>query len=325
MGPCDLNDLLKMVPVHTSPELLMGLADSGDVGIYRVSDDLAIVHSVDFFPPHIPNAHKFGMITAANALSDIYAAGARPLTALNLLSSPKDEDPEILADILRGGHEKMTEAGGVIVGGHTIQDDSIKYGLAVTGVVHPDRIVRHDTPATGDVLLLTKPIGTGISISARSKEAIDDDAYEACIAWMCELNKAAGESMFDAGAHASTDVTGFGLIGHALQMIEKGKVGFRIDYSKIPILPGVAEFASQKLYPRGTKKNHEYFTERVDFGDLSFEKQIVMNDSQTSGGLLISIPAAGAEKLLGLLGDDFGAAVIGKVVAEHPGRIMVVH
>jgi selenide,water dikinase len=300
----------------------MGMADSGDVGIYRLSDDIAIVQSVDYFPPLVADAYRFGQIAAANALSDIYTTGAKPVTGLNLFAAPHGEDVNVLADILRGGHDKMTEAGAVIVGGHTLLDDNIKYGLAVTGVVHPDRIVRHDNPIAGDVLVLTKAIGTGSTVTARAQGVVSDEIMQAVIDQMCTLNRAASEAMVGLGAHAATDVTGFGLIGHAFLMLPRGKVGYRIYYDKVPLLTGVEDFAAAGYYPAGTKNNLKHFREHVDYGNASKQQRIILNDAQTSGGLLISLPADSAEKIVEMLGGS--AAVIGDVVEQHPGRIEVV-
>lgn len=325
MGPCELDDLLDLVPTGDHPDLMMGLADSGDVGIYRLSPDIAVVQSVDFFPPLVADAYRFGQIAAANAYSDLYTVGAKPITGLSLLAAPHGEDKKILADILSGAHDKSTEAGAVIIGGHTIQDTSIKYGLAVTGVVHPDKIIRHDTAVAGDVLVLTKAIGTGITVTANSMGVVDDEIMKINIDQMCALNRIASGLMVEMGAHASTDITGFGLAGHAFQMLKRGKVGYRIEYKKIPLLPGVVDFVGAGYYPAGSKRNMKYFEEHIDYVDCTKEQKIILNDAQTSGGLLISIPAREAEKLVEKLGGkDAGVAIVGEVVEKHPGRIEVV-
>ncbi len=325
MGPCELGDLLDMVPTGDHPNLIMGLAESGDVGIYRLSPDIAIVQSVDYFPPLVADAYRFGLIAAANAYSDLYTVGAKPITGLSLLAAPHGEDPKTLADILRGAHDKSTEAGAVIIGGHTIQDVDIKYGLAVTGVVHPDKMLRHDTPVAGDVLVLTKAIGTGITVTANSMGIVSDEIMKINLDQMCTLNKAAAELMVELGAHASTDITGFGLVGHAYQMLKQGKVGYRIEYKKIPLLPGVVDFVGAGYYPAGSKRNLKYFKEHIDYADCTKEQRIILNDAQTSGGLLISLPGNVAEKLVEKLGGrDAGVAIVGEVVEEHPGRIEVV-
>ena len=325
MGPCELDDLLKMVPTGDHPNLLMGLADSGDVGIYRLSPEIAIVQSVDFFPPLVADAYRFGQIAAANAYSDLYTVGAKPITGLSLLAAPHGEDKQILADIMRGAHDKSTEAGAVIIGGHTIQDTSIKYGLAVTGVVHPDKMLRHDTAVAGDVLVLTKAIGTGITVTANSMGIVSDEIMKTVLDQMCALNRIASGLMVAMGAHASTDITGFGLIGHAYQMLKVGKVGYRLKYKKIPLLPGVEDYVGAGYYPAGSKRNLKYFEEHIDYADCTKEQKIILNDAQTSGGLLISIPGNVAEKLVEKLGGkDAGVAIVGEVVGEHPGRIEVV-
>jgi len=325
MGPCDLDNLMCKVPFGSHSNVIMGTADCGDVGVYRLSDDIAIVQSVDYFPPLVSDPHLFGQIAAANALSDIYTIGAKPITGLNLLAAPANEDPDILAAILSGAEERMAEAGAVILGGHTIKDDTIKYGIAMTGVIHPDKLIRHDTPVAGDVLLLTKAIGTGILVTANAEGVVDEDTMTLAYKQMATLNKPVAELLREMDAHAATDITGFGLIGHATQMLMHKHVGYKIDYNRLQLLPGVEDFAKSDYYPAGTKANMKYYKEHVDYGDCPKYKKLVLNDAQTSGGLLISLPRESAEKMIDVLSSkNVGAEIIGEVVEQHPGRIEVV-
>lgn len=285
------------------------------------------MQSADFFPPHIEDAHLFGQIAAANALSDLYAMGARPVTALNLLATPPKEDPNNLLSILDGARIKLAEAGAVLAGGHTITGKIIMFGCSVTGVVHPDELVRNTTPQAGDVLVLTKPLGTGIVIHGHATgDAGDEDVAQACEV-MAELNRLAGEALHEVGAHASTDITGFGLIGHALDMLAHKQVGFEIDYTEVPLLPRVAELAGRGNIPPGSRANAEFTDCRASYRDCPEAARAVLNDAQTSGGLLVSLPPAGAEELLQRLrhgGYRQPVAIIGRATEEHAGMIEVI-
>ncbi|MCH7472580.1 selenide, water dikinase SelD [bacterium] len=326
MGPCDLDELLKRLPPSNHPELLIPPEHGADASVYRVAPDLAIAQSADFFPPMIADARAFGRLAAANALSDIYAVGAKPVTAISLLATPKNEGIDSLVAMLEGAHEAVEEAGAVIAGGHTLLDDKVMFGMSATGVVHPDKLVRHNTPQAGDLLVLTKPLGTGITVHAYNAGQATDADLARCVELMVTLNRAAGEMLYEAGAHASTDVTGFGFLGHALDMLSLGQVGFDIDYSRVPKLPQVEELALAGNYPGGSKRNIEYTDGNVEFADCPEAARLLLNDAQTSGGLLIALPEDGAAKLLRALeqsGYTLEAAVIGRAVAEHAGRIRV--
>ena len=288
--------------------------------MYRLDDSTALVQTVDFFTPIVDDPYTYGAIAAANALSDIYAMGARPVTALAIAAFPEDLDPAVLNAVLRGGSDKVHEAGVNVIGGHTVKDAEPKYGLSVTGIVHPERIVRNSTARPGDALVLTKAIGTGILTTARRDDTIVDDAMTEAIASMLELNRGASEAMIDAGAHAATDVTGFGLIGHLREMLDGSGVGARLSYSSVPVLAHALELAAAGVVPGGTRTNAAQAIEAgVTFHGISEAMQYVLCDAQTSGGLLIAIaeddvPAfEGAARGCGVS----IVAKIGKITAER--------
>jgi len=307
-------------------DLLVGPEHGSDAGVFRLTPELAIVQTADFFPPNLSDARAFGMVAAANALSDIYAMGGRPVTALNLLATPKDESTDALVAMMQGAQEKVEEAGAYVVGGHTILSNTVMFGLSVTGVVHPDRVLRNTAPRAGDVLLLTKPLGTGIMIHAYNADQAGEDELYACIDCMTTLNRSAGEMLADCGASAATDITGFGLLGHALDMLSLGQVGFEIEYQHVPQLQRVAELALAGNYPAGSGRNAEYTDARVRYAGCPPEVRLVLNDAQTSGGLLIALPEEGAQRMLAQLaagGYPLAAVVIGHVTAKHAGMINV--
>ena len=245
MAPGPLAQVLCQLPTVEDPNLLSGAIPYADAGVYRLRDDCALVQSIDFFTPVVDDPAAFGRIAAANALSDLFAMGARPLTALNIVGFPKCLEHDILIEILKGGQEKVTEAGAVIVGGHTVDDDEPKYGLAVTGLVDPARLISTVGAAPGDVLLLTKPLGTGILTTALKGEVLAENDLLEAILGMQTLNRAAGEAMLEVGVHACTDITGFGLLGHALEMAEASEAGLVIDAGGLRVYPLVAEMAAK--------------------------------------------------------------------------------
>jgi len=269
----------------------------------------------------------FGEIAAANSLSDVYAMGGAPLTALNIVGWPAKMDISILASILEGGARKVKEADAVIIGGHTIKDEEVKYGLSVTGLIETERLVTANGARAGDVLILTKRIGTGIISTSLKKGEAPADAVEAINNSMRALNRRASELMMEAGARACTDVTGFGLLGHALVMAEQSGVGFRISSRKVPVFVWASAFATRGFVPGGTKANYEFVNPKVDFDSgVGETERILLCDAQTSGGLLIAVGVDRADSLLGALRsepDTAVSAVVGDVVKEHPGRIRV--
>lgn len=253
--------------------------------------------------------------------------GARPVTALNLMATPAKEDPAHLLQILSGARVKLAEAGAVVAGGHTITGRIIMFGCSVTGVIHPDRIIRNTTPRPGDVLVLTKPIGTGILIHGHATgDTSDEEVAHACEV-MATLNKLAGEALSEVGAHASTDITGFGLIGHALDMLALKQVGFELDYAAVPLLPRAMELARRGNLPPGSRANADYTDCRVSYRDCPAEARAILNDAQTSGGLLVSLPPANAAQLIERLssgGYSLDVAIVGRVTEEHAGMIEVI-
>lgn len=281
------------------------------------------MQTVDFFTPIVDDPRSFGSIAAANALSDVYAMGGRPVSALAIAAFPEDVDPEILADILRGGVEKAKEAGIDIIGGHTVKDREPKYGLAVTGIIHPDRVIRNDTAKPGDALILTKPLGTGILTTARRSDTIDDAAMHEAIASMNTLNRTASEVMLTYGAHAATDITGFGFIGHLKEMIG-ARLGADIWANAVPLLREALELAEREIYPGGTQKNLDNALQAgAEFHDgVPQALRIVLCDAQTSGGLLVAIEPGGAAGMVDeLRAKNVVAAQVGTITDS--GRIVV--
>lgn len=311
----------------SDPNLIVGLETRDDAGVYKLSDDLAIIQTIDFITPIVDDAYIFGQIAVANSLSDVYAMGGRPLTAMNLVCFPiKTMSISLLRDILRGGLDKMNEAGVTLVGGHSVEDNELKYGLSVTGVVHPQKVLTNAGAKEGDCLVLTKPLGTGILSTALKGGVASEEAMAEAVRQMATLNKVASELMQDVGAHACTDITGFGLLGHACQMAGASQVGLEIEAAAVPLLPRVVEYARMGLVPGGTFRNKEFCTPMLEPGPALPDFMLnILCDAQTSGGLLISILEKKCQELLEGLhkaGID-RAAVIGGVVGEPKGKIRV--
>jgi selenide,water dikinase len=327
MGPEDLDQVLKGLPLPKDPKVLVGLETSDDAGVYLLNDEVALVQTVDFFTPIVDDPFTFGQIAVANALSDVYAMGGTPLTALNLAAFPiQTLSPSILKEILRGGLSKMGEAGVALVGGHTVEDPEIKYGLAVTGIVHPNKIVTNARAKPGDQLVLTKPLGTGIISTALKGGMASEDAVQKIVESMRALNRKASEWMQTFGAHACTDITGFGFIGHALEMVLASQVGMVIQSKDIPIFPEALEYARLGLIPGGAHSNRQFFSCRVDVGpNVPALLVDLLYDPQTSGGLFISLPSVDAERLVETLKkeENIGSRIVGKVVEEPKGKIQI--
>jgi selenide,water dikinase len=304
------------------PALLVGLEVPDDAAVYLIAPDIAIVQTVDFFTPVVDDAGAWGRIAAANALSDVYAMGARPVTALNLVGWPRKLDFELLGRVLEGAGAICDEAGVAVVGGHSVDDPEPKFGLSVTGVVHPDHIVRKTGARPGDLLVLTKPLGMGILSSGIKEGKVPDQTVELVTRIMATLNRQAAEAMVAAGAKAATDVTGFGLIGHLLQMLDG--VGAHLEFHAIPLVEEALALAAEGVIPGGSKRNEEAHSRFVDDRALEQTHRAVLFDAQTSGGLLIAIAPEHVETLmLELRGRGVGdAAVIGSFV-EGDSRIRV--
>lgn len=328
IGPGELSQVLRSLPsVPPSPNLLVGIDTSDDAGVYKLSDELALVQTVDFFTPIVDDPYSFGQVAAANAISDIYAMGGKPLTALNIVAFPiRTLDKQVLADILLGAGDKMKEAGVTLVGGHSIDDNEPKFGLAVTGLIHPDKVRTNAGAVPGDKLILTKPIGVGILTTAIKKDKLSEAEVARVTEVMATLNKTAAEKMEPFNVHACTDVTGFGLMGHALEMAKGSGVGIRIIASNVPVLPRVRELAEEGFVPGGTKNNYAHVQDSVTFPEsLDQIGQWMLCDAVTSGGLLISVAGDQAEELLGSLKQSgVEAGIIGETTVDHPGRIVVI-
>jgi len=324
------------------PALLVGLSAPDDAAVYRINDTTAIIQTIDFFPPIVDDAYAFGAITAANAMSDVYAMGGEVLLALNIAAWRDDLPLELLAEIFRGGADKVAEAGAAIAGGHTITDNEPKYGLAVTGVVPPERVVTKGNARVGDVLVLTKPLGTGL-ITTAAKNGVAADAHlRNAIAWMTRLNRGAAQAMREVGVKCATDVTGYGLLGHAYEIAEASShdladignrhtdenrdrreratgVALQFRADALPVLDGALEYAHQKQIPGGAGRNKLYLEDKVEFArTLSDDLYEILFDPQTSGGLLIAVPAAQLDALTRAL-DSRGTAhwIVGETIGER--------
>ncbi len=304
----------------------MGPETSDDAGVFRISDDLALVETADIVTPLVDDPFTFGRIAAANALSDIYAMGGRPLTAMNLAFFPACTLPlKVLADILAGGEETVRAAGACLVGGHTVEDDELKYGLAVTGIIHPERIIRNSTAGPGDRLVLTKPLGTGIISTAIKADMADAGEMAEAVGWMTRLNADAAEIMLECGVTACTDVTGFGLIGHAAEMAAGGGVTVRLFFDSVPVMGGVAGLIGDGLVPAGCYRNRDYYS-GPGIGDRGLgDRLLPLFDPQTSGGLLIALPPDSVERFLDLAAArNCFAASVGEVLERQEQPVEIV-
>ncbi len=308
------------------PDLLVGTETGDDAAVYRLDDNTALVVTVDFFTPITDDPYEFGSVAAANSLSDVYAMGGKPLVALNIVGFPAELAVEMLGEVLKGGYDKATEAGCLIVGGHTVDDAEPKYGLSVVGLVEPGKEVSNASAKPGDALVLTKPIGTGI-ITTGCKQGITPDAIlKQAVDTMATLNKGASEAMMKVGVNSCTDITGFGLMGHLKGMVRGSGAGARIRMTDVPVLPGVWELLEKGTVPGGTFRNMSSVEDTLDWdASLTENQRLLMCDAQTSGGLLISVPRAKLDQLLSELNASGvpTKAVVGEVTAENPGRISV--
>lgn len=312
MGPDALAQVLCHLPKFTDPNLIVGFDTSDDAAVYKISEELALIQTVDIFPPVVDDPYEYGKIAAANSLSDVYAMGGIPKLAMNIFCFPEELQKETLTAILQGGYEKVAEAGAIVVGGHTIKDPVPKYGLSVTGFVHPKKVLKNNGVRPGDVLILTKALGTGILTTAAKGGLLSDGEYRSMIGSMAQLNRFAAQLMeTEPSIHACTDITGFGLLGHSYEMASGSGCSLYIDSGRVPALPGALDYASMGLVPANTYKNKEYLEDlallapslREDLGDLLF-------DPQTSGGLLIAIPENRGEEFLRRLKETVPTAEI---------------
>lgn len=323
LGPGALAHVLDKLPPFPDPNLLVGFDHSDDAAVYKLTDDIAMVQTLDFFPPMVEDPYIFGQIAAANALSDIYAMGGTVKTALNIVCFPEKMDLNILGRILQGGAEKVREAGGVLAGGHSIADSDVKYGLSVTGIIHPDKVLENNACQPGDLLILTKPLGVGIVCTADRVGQASQEAMSAAIASMTTLNKYAAEALAPFAPHACTDVTGFGLLGHLNEMLA-GRCGAQLHWKELPRIPEALDYADEFLLTAAAQRNRNHLEGKVEFESVPFAVEELLFDPQTSGGLLVSLPADRADdaltavKALGL-----ACGLIGRVTDAHPGVIRV--
>lgn len=327
MAPGELSHILDCLPKSTDPNLLVGTETSDDAGIYRISDDLALVNTVDYFTPIVDDPYTFGAIAATNSLSDVYSMGGIPKTALNITCWPKEDlEISILGDIVRGGAEKAIESGAALVGGHTVESPELMYGLAVTGIVHPDRYVKNFGARTGDVLILTKKLGIGILTTGIKFNKISDEVLPTLVESMTRLNASASEVMLKHGVSACTDVTGYGLLGHASEMAEGNNIRLRFNSSSIPYFDDAPDLVAKNTYTQAYTANTKFLADKVSFNStVSKELRHIMMEAETSGGLLFALPAENADAALKELhaADCPEASVIGEVIAGDEAHIDV--
>ncbi len=311
-----LRPLQNLFSMEGHPELLVGLGVADDAAVYRLNDQQAIISTIDFFTPVVDDPYDYGAIAAANAMSDVYAMGGEVLFALNVAAFPPDMDPALVTEILRGGAEKVQEAGGLIAGGHTIQDQEPKYGLAVIGLVHPDRVFTKGGAQPGDKLVLSKPLGTGTISTALKRGIAHATHVTAMVESMKRLNRGVARAAQEVNIRAATDVTGFGLLGHATEMTQAGGVGFRFQMQEIPLLPGATTYAAEWVFPGGAHNNRSFYSDQVRFDpEIPEEQQMLLWDPQTSGGLLLAVPAERLEEFLAHCQERSQSAwVIGEVI-----------
>jgi len=333
LGPGDLGQILCGLELPSHPDLIVGSQTSDDAGVYRLNETTALIQTVDFFTPIVDDPYAFGMITAANALSDVYAMGGKPLLCMNILACPVNTmEKQVFREIIEGGLAKIKEAGALLVGGHSIEDTELKYGLSVTGTVHPDHILLNAGAVPGDVLVLTKPLGTGILSTALKGGLAAADTEKQMVEVMATLNKVAAERVSkpdfaenpDLAPHCCTDITGFGLLGHLHEIAEASEVSLRVQAGALPVLPGVLDFIDMGIIPEGAYTNKKFYQKWL-VSTLAEDNPLFMLgfDPQTSGGLLFAMPPAGAARLLAALGND-KAWIIGEVLSGKAGIITVV-
>ncbi len=321
LAPRDLAQVLSKLPKQNNPSIVVGYENADDAGVFRLNEDISLVQTLDFFTPIADDPYIYGRIAAINSLNDIYAMGGSPLTALSIVCYPQNEDWDVLGRIMLGGHEAMAEEGVAILGGHSIDDAEIKFGYAVTGTISNNDVITNSGAKPGDVLLLTKAIGTGVISTGIKYGKASKIAQEAAMESMTVSAREAAHLMIREGANACTDVTGFGLLGHAYELAKASDVTLSIDSALVPLLPEVKELVEQKMLTRGDKNNRDYVGETVSFSDrVEATTQSILFDPQTAGGLLISISREGAERIMEGMA---GTAIIGKVLPRGKALIEV--
>ncbi len=325
MGPGALEEILSALDIPGHPDLLVGFGGRDDAGVYRLNETTALVQTLDFFTPMVDDPYVFGQIAATNALNDVYAMGGRPLLAMNIVCFPECGEMEVLGQILAGGLDKLKEAGALLMGGHTVDDNEPKYGLAVTGLVHPDRIIGNNGAQPGDMLILTKPLGSGVITTAIKAEMASLEAAAEAVSWMSTLNRAAAEAMQETGAHAATDITGFGLAGHLMELAAASRVDLEVDINRLPFMQGTLEYAAMGLIPAGAYRNRDHVISRVVFrGQTDPVMSDLIFSPETAGGMLIALEQSQAEKLKAeLTRVNCPAWVVGRVMESGEGRLII--
>ena len=323
LGPGILNRVLERIPKKYDENLLVGFESSDDASVYKLTDDIAMVQTLDFFPPMVDDPYTFGKIAAANALSDIYAMGGEVKTALNIVCFPEQMDLNILGDIIQGGSEKVTEAGGVLSGGHSIMDQDVKYGLSVTGIINPNKIYQNNGCKVGDKLILTKPLGVGIVSTANRVGEASKEAMDKAIESMCTLNKYAAEIIRKYDVHACTDVTGFSLLGHLNEMVA-GDCSANLDSTQVPYIEEARQYADEFLLTAAAQRNRNFLESKILFNIDDFAMEEILFDPQTSGGLLVAVNPNDIEALMEELDSlNLPCGVIGEVIEEKEYKIIV--
>ena len=324
IGPETLSKILDKLPKMSNENLLVGIETSDDAAVYKLTDDIAAIQTLDFFTPVVDDPYTFGAIAAANSLSDVYAMGGKPTVAMNIVCFPNCLNIDVLGEILKGGADKVIEAGAVVIGGHTVEDDEPKYGLSVMGIVHPDKILKNHGCKVGDVLILTKPIGTGIVNTAIKAEIASKEVYNEAVKVMSTLNKYAGEIIVDYNINACTDVTGFGIMGHGYEMASASDITIKLFKDKIPVINGAREYAEMGLVPAGTYNNKGYLENKYKLVDIPEWLEDILFDPQTSGGLLISTPKDQVESMMERLMDlEIKSSIIGEVIDKDEVPLIV--
>lgn len=304
--------------------LIVGIETSDDAAVYKLTEDIAVIQTLDFFTPVVDDPYTYGAIAAANSLSDVYAMGGKPTVALNIVCFPNCLNIEVLGEILKGGADKVIEAGAVVIGGHTVEDDEPKYGLSVMGMVHPQKVLKNYGSVVGDVLILTKPIGTGIITTAIKAEMASKDVYNEAVKVMSTLNKYSGEIIAEHNVTACTDITGFGIMGHGFEMASASEVTFKLYKDKLPLINGVKEYAQMGLIPAGCYNNKKYLQGKYELKNIEPWLEDVLFDPQTSGGLLISIPSSEGKTLMEKLSKlEIPSQIIGEVIPKGEKYIIV--
>lgn len=325
IGPGTLSKILSKLPKMEDKNLIVGIETSDDAAVYKLNDELAVIQTLDFFTPVVDDPYHFGQIAAANSLSDVYAMGGKPTVALNIVCFPSCLSIDVLGEILRGGADKVIEAGAVVIGGHTVDDDEPKYGLSVMGTVHPDKVLKNYGSKVGDVAIVTKPLGSGIVNTAIKGEAASKEAYDRVIKVMSTLNKYAGEIIVKYQVSACTDITGFGLMGHGYEMASASKVTLKLFADKIPYIREAKEYAEMGLVPGGAYRNKEYLAGKYKFVNTPEWMQDILFDPQTSGGLLITCSKEEGEKMMNELSKlEIPSAIVGEVIEQQGENYIIV-